>query len=978
MATARNPRIWRATLLAITVCLLSLPAHAKYSGGMGEPNDPYQIATAEDLMLLGETPADYDKHFILTADIDLDPNLPGRKVFDRAVIAPDTDPTDQYGFFQGTAFTGVFDGSGHTISHLTIKGAGYLGLFGRLASGAEVRNLGVVDVNITGSGDKIGGLVGQMVDTCHVTCCYSNGAVSGGLYVGGLVGLNAYSAGDHWHEGGTISECYSIAGTSGDGALGGLVGLNTGTVTNCYSAGTVGGAGWGFGGLVGNGSPGDVTASFWDIQTSGQTTSSGGMPKTTAEMQTTRTFLRWGTCGDEGTWTIDEGNDYPRLAWERKPGIVLDFRLSDFLEGSGTEDDPYLIYTAYDIETIASFPCEQDKCFRLAFLKGMGTENDPYLIYTVDEINLINMCANYVADARFRLMFVEGRGTQENPYLLATAEQFNMIGMLQWEWDKHYKLLADIDMSAFDGKDGRSAFKGIGTFTGVFDGDGHTILHLTISGGSYLGLFGQLDSASVSNLFLQAVDISGGGYVGGLVGKNHYGVVTSCYITGTVRGAQYVGGLVGHNDGGSIATSCSSVLVSGTWYSVGGLVGCNVGSITACYSTGAVSGGGSEKVSSGVGGLAGYNGGSITTCWSSGEVRGTTSDVGGLVGAGAGSVLYSVWDMEISGLLGSAGGVGLTTAEMMDPYMLGLNGFANNPNWVLDDGRDYPRLAWEGTAGQMISESDIDWWAGQGTAEVPYRIDTADQLILLGKASILWNRYFVLAADIDLDPAISGRWIFGQAVIPAFSGVFDGSGHSVRRLTITGHSKLGLFGRLESVAKVKNLALVDVNILGSGSYIGGLVGYNSRGTITNCSSSGMVTGMYDGEWVADVGGLVGESSGTLAQCYSTVVTSGNGGVGGLVGVNHYYGTVTQCYSNGTVSADQTVGGLVGSNGGTVTQCYSAGAVGGDRNVGGMVGYRFERGNATQCFWDIQTSGQSTSAGGTGKDHSRDADSRHVP
>ena len=89
----------RTLLLTLTMCLLVLPVHAKYSGGTGEPNDPYQIATAADLIALGETPADYDKHFILTADIDLDPNLPGRKVFDKAVI--------------GT-FTGVFDGNGHT------------------------------------------------------------------------------------------------------------------------------------------------------------------------------------------------------------------------------------------------------------------------------------------------------------------------------------------------------------------------------------------------------------------------------------------------------------------------------------------------------------------------------------------------------------------------------------------------------------------------------------------------------------------------------------------------------------------------------------------------------------------------------------------------------------------------------------------------------------------------------------------------
>jgi len=54
-------------------------ATAKYSGGTGEPNDPYQIATAVDLIALGEDPNDYDKHFILTADIDLTPISPAAR-----------------------------------------------------------------------------------------------------------------------------------------------------------------------------------------------------------------------------------------------------------------------------------------------------------------------------------------------------------------------------------------------------------------------------------------------------------------------------------------------------------------------------------------------------------------------------------------------------------------------------------------------------------------------------------------------------------------------------------------------------------------------------------------------------------------------------------------------------------------------------------------------------------------------------------
>ncbi|MCX5644072.1 MAG: hypothetical protein NTZ17_05225 [Phycisphaerae bacterium] len=123
----------RTLLLTLTVCLFVLPAQAKYSGGSGTAQDPYQIATAADLILLGETPGDYGKHLVLTSDIDLDPNLPGRKVFDKAVIAPDTDPKKDD--FQGTAFTGVFDGDGHRISHLTITGGAIPGTIGPIGSG---------------------------------------------------------------------------------------------------------------------------------------------------------------------------------------------------------------------------------------------------------------------------------------------------------------------------------------------------------------------------------------------------------------------------------------------------------------------------------------------------------------------------------------------------------------------------------------------------------------------------------------------------------------------------------------------------------------------------------------------------------------------------------------------------------------------------------------------------------------------------
>jgi len=331
-------------------------ADSKYGGGTGEPNDPYQIATAEDLMLLGDSPEDYDKHFILTADIDLDPNLPGRKVFDKAVIAPDVNALESD--FQGIPFVGVFDGNGHKISHLTVTGVSYLGLFGQLGSwdvpAGEVKNLELVDVNITGSGDYVAGLLGA--NCGNVSRCHSSGTVIGsGWGTGGLVGGNYGSASQSYssslvsgdsavgglvgeQEDGSVGQCHSTGDVRGNSCVGGLVGFNyvNSIVTACYSAGSVSGEEK-IGGLVGSEGPEGAPnlawprpikiTSFWDTQTSGQATSSVGTGKTTAEMRTAGTFLDAGwdfvdetENGTEDIWSICEGTNYPRFVWQITEG----------------------------------------------------------------------------------------------------------------------------------------------------------------------------------------------------------------------------------------------------------------------------------------------------------------------------------------------------------------------------------------------------------------------------------------------------------------------------------------------------------------------------------------------------------------------------------------------------------------------------------------------------------------------------------
>ena len=241
----------RTTFILLLTAIITLAAGSAfgvYSGGTGEPNDPYQIADANDLLDLAATTTDYNRCFILTADV----NLEGQ-VFATAIIAADTSPSWD---FQGTAFTGTFDGNGHRITNFAIDGGSndYLGLFGYVDSrGSSVKNLGLENCAVSGVSDSyhVGGLVGS-TDYGSISDCYSTGTVSGYDGVGGLVGYSLY---------GSIINCYSTGAASGSGSsnsVGGLVGSNSGIISNCYSTGAVSGSDHLYisrvGGLVGSNS----------------------------------------------------------------------------------------------------------------------------------------------------------------------------------------------------------------------------------------------------------------------------------------------------------------------------------------------------------------------------------------------------------------------------------------------------------------------------------------------------------------------------------------------------------------------------------------------------------------------------------------------------------------------------------------------------------------------------------------------------
>jgi hypothetical protein len=319
-----------------------------------------------------------------------------------------------------------------------------------------------------------------------------------------------------------------------------------------------------------------------------------------------------------------------------------------------------------------------------------------------------------------------GTGKPNDPYLIYTAEHLNALGAEPNDYDKHFKLMADIDLSGYVYdraviaadtdtrvyRFGESVSDGI-PFSGVFDGGNHTISNLMIVGENNLGFFGELtDGAHVSNLGIVDANIVGGSNTGSLAGLNYRGTIISCYSSGTVDGESVTGGLVGVN-GGDIIASYSIATVSGVG-SAGGLVGHNFGSITDSYSRGPVFG--SEMMYSSAGGLVAVNristpwggwlSGTVAECYSAGIVTGG-SYAGGCLGSPDSffdeGTENCFWDTESSYQPESYGGTGLTTAEMQTAATFldaGWDFIDETENgtediWWILDGQDYPRLWWE-------------------------------------------------------------------------------------------------------------------------------------------------------------------------------------------------------------------------------------------------------------------------------------------
>lgn len=321
---------------------------------------------------------------------------------------------------------------------------------------------------------------------------------------------------------------------------------------------------------------------------------------------------------------------------------------------------------------------------------------------------------------------------------------------------------------------------------------------------------------------------------------------------------------------------------------------------------------------------------------------------------------------------------------------------------------------WDGTA-------DTSWYTSSGTV---FNLDSAEDLAglasLVNSGTNFTGKTVNLTVNVRLNTTAatgvtSGQreWtpIGGAAAGYSFKGTFDGNDNTISNIyynhTDGSYSKgnsvrnnIGLFGKVEEGATVKNVKLVGGYVAAQRS-VGSVAG-KSWGTVDNCTSSVIVYGtetkgtggLVGANWVntasnppvikncsysgtvtstssnGSVGGIAGENEGAIYNCYNTGAVNGSYNVGGIVGSNQnninqnsgtlVYGSVANCYNTGTIAGGTYAGGIAGYCNYSVQNCYNIGTVTGT-NAGAIIGQLTGSGNVVSVYYLTGTSAVATGA-----------------
>ena len=753
------------------------------AGRDGSAEHPYLITTTEGLDLLASkvnSGTNYaGKYFELGNDITYSYASLGEGESNYTAIG-----TKDHDFW------GHFDGKGHTISGIRINAnADNQGLFGYIHY-AEVKNLTINDTHITiGSGNKFAGAitgysnVSNLIENCHIT---NSVIVSGGDDVGGIVGDMEC----------IVRGCTSAATVSGNNRVGGLVGyLVDDDIENCLVLGaTISGNEY-VGVLAGEVYYGGYD-NCYHIGTSVNGTSGSDayeFPAATGAMGTKGTTYAAGT-DYEGITVYENG-----LAYNGK------YYCQDPWGGSGTKDDPYVIYNTAGMDKLASD------------VNGGNDYDGTYFVLR--------------ADITYDKMV-------ENNYTPIGDNNYSFYGT----FDGQGHTISGIRISDTNG-----------VFKAIFGGVGGTVENLVVSDCRFEahqnigGIVAYLRGGTIENCHVGSdVTISGNEYVGSIAAKNGGGTVKGCTSAATVRGtksgsnAEYLGGIVGYAINYGVSPTLTDNLFTGTINGdlldyIGAIVGCNfynAATLTNNYHTfsgmGGVNGSDEDGAFLAVSSTTKPSGfGEVTTTYGKDDYIGITAYQYGLYYNG------QYYEKDPSLVIWSGRGteenpyVIRTTAEL-DLLATNVNGdnMYMNTYFVLGDDIAYDES--EDNNYTPIGDNIHPFYGtfdGQGHTISGIRIsDTNDET---GYNKAIFGMVCGTVKNLVVsDCSMEARQDIGGIVVLLQSGTIENC-HVDSDVTLSGHAS-----------------------------IGGIAASNHGGTIKGCTSAATITGTNNGVVKADcLGGI---------------------------------------------------------------------------------------------------------------------------
>lgn len=552
--------------------------------------------------------------------------------------------------------------------------------------------------------------------------------------------------------------------------------------------------------------------------------------------------------------------------------------------------------------------------------------------------------------------FTQGRGTKEEPWLIENAEQLAYLAQqvnngTDYERE-HFLLVSDLDLSGNEwtpiGTDGNH-------FWGGFDGGGHTITGMTITGkeASYVGLFGECHNFTTASSYIKSVtvkgaNISGKSFVGAIAGVGAN--ISDCYsIENTICARRQVGGVCGSLIG-NISGCYNSSSVSGI-STAGGIMGTasyegNVGNgvVQYCYNIGAVT---VSQQDSYVGGITGASANKyeISNCLNCGKITGNGKNVGGIAGSTDSNYMNFIGNCYYNSDLNNAGvGEGasdkvipLTTSQLCGALPEGLDstiwkegGVDTSNAAATDTGSRF------GTAtGTYINLTKVAEIGETKTASVPVYnyvttngddwdiytlITTAEEFVAIGQDTANCNANYVLKNNIDVS-GVELRSI-GNPETP-YIGKFSGDGHTISHVDMTKENDVyssGLFAQIgytqNQLSESGKVMLLAANgVIASNAEAGGICGNLFVGEIYGCSFTGTVKG-------AEAGGISGNAGQytKISQCFFAGDVQGKYNAAGICGYSPFK-VIDHCISIAAVTSDEDCAGIVSGGDYGTTNCY---------------------------------------------------------